>query len=69
MKPTVGRIVHFGMNGVPFAALITAVTVVEGKERVALRIFSPVGSDAVDFDAPYAETLTDDHWSWPPKVS
>lgn len=68
MKPTVGRIVHYGVNGLPCAAIITAVTVVNGKDRIALRTFGPIGDDKIDLDAPYAETLTDGHWSWPPRV-
>lgn len=69
VRPTVGRIVHYGMRGKECAAMITAVySHDDGTEHVALHVFHPIDSDTKIINAPYSETLKDEHWTWPPRV-
>lgn len=65
--PTVGRIVHYLVNNVVTAAIITAVNP-DVPSLVSLTVFpkndAPYPADEVDF----ADPCRDGHWSWPPRV-
>lgn len=61
MKPTVGRVVHYGTESGPLAAIITGVD--EESGFVALCVFNETGLDFVD--AEYREKLEEGKWSWP----
>lgn len=80
MKPTIGRIVHFGfdeswrVSGAekpepPVTCCAAIITEVGTDNAVRLKVFHPNGSglEPVNIWYPHAETLTKNHWSWPPR--
>jgi len=79
IKPSVGRIVHYGVQTYPniaeggtgeieaWAALITWIN---HDGSVNLRIFHPYvnGSDKGRNAVVFSAELKAEHWSWPPRV-
>jgi hypothetical protein len=67
-QPTVGRIVHYGVENFDtieaHAAIITRVFA--DKTAVTVNIFHPSGSQNIQ-DAEYSEELKVGCWSWPPR--
>lgn len=62
-KPSVGRIVHIGVQ--PRAAIIVGVG---QTDRVNLVVWQADGWQFTKHDVPHSETPSDDAWSWPPRV-
>lgn len=66
MKPTIGRIVHYSLNGSFFPAMIIAVNQVS----VDLTVFGTYGQILAYQSVSFDETRTKgEHWSWPPRES
>ena len=63
MQPTVGRIVHVGVN--PCAALIVAV---KDGGVCNLVMWGYDGVSGVLSDFPYSTLPSDTGWSWPPRA-
>lgn len=75
-KPSIGRIVHFGAKDtatdVPYAeaellALAAIVTRVHSNGTVSLQIFG-LWTVSTRSMVPFASTLQENHWTWPPRV-
>lgn len=77
-KPSVGRIVHYGVQTYPnlpgggrgeIEAWAAIVTWVNHDGSVNLRVFHPyTDKDLLRLAVAFSETLATEHWSWPPRV-